>query len=54
MTLGLFLLRIVQIGLSPADLDDLEKGAVFDMFTEASNDGCDYAELATQDDFDRF
>lgn len=54
MTLALFLLRTVQIGLSFADLDVLEYGTVLDMLTESANDSCDYAELATQEDMDRF
>lgn len=54
MTLGLFLLRVVQMGLSIADLDGLEYGTVIDMMTESSNDGEDYKYLPTQEDFDAF
>lgn len=54
MTLGLFLLRAAQIGLSMADLDGLEYGTVVDMMTEAGNDSCDYTPVATQEDFDRW
>lgn len=54
MTLGLFLLRTAQLGLSMADLDVLEAGTVTDMMAEAVNDGCEYSDIATQDDFDRF
>ena len=54
MTLGLFLLRCVQIGLNMDDLDALEMGTVMDMMTEANNDDCEYRQLATQEDFDRF
>ena len=54
MTLGLFLLRCVQMGLSIEDLDWLETGTVMDMMVEASNDGCEYVPLASQEDFDRF
>ena len=54
MTLGLFLLRAAQLGLSMADLDGLEAGIVVDMMTEAANDGCEYRQVATQEDFDRF
>jgi len=54
MTTALFLLRAFQLGLSMADLDCLEYGAVVDMMTEAGNDGCEYQEIATQEDFDRF
>jgi hypothetical protein len=54
MNLALFLLRAVQIGLRLEDLDCLEYGTVFDMITESANDGCEYREVATQEDFDRF
>lgn len=54
MTTGLFLLRAFQIGLTMADLDSLEYGTVIDMMIEAGNDGCEYRQVATQDDFDRF
>lgn len=54
MSLGLFLLRAAQIGLSLADLDGLEMGTVVDMMTEASNDGEEYEFVATQEDYDRF
>lgn len=54
MTTGVFLLRAVQMGLSMDDLDSLEYGTVVDMMIESGNDDCNYAELASQDDFDRF
>ena len=54
MTTPLFLLRCVQLGLSMADLDMLSIGPINDMYAENRNDDCKYAELATQEDFDRF
>lgn len=54
MTTPLFLLRCLQIGLSLRDLDLLTVGMVNDMFVERSNDECEYATLASQEDFDRF
>ena len=54
MTLALFLLRAIQIGLKLPDLDCLETGTVYDIITEASNDDCEYKQVATQEDFDRF
>lgn len=54
MTVGLFLLRAAQIGLSLDDLDGLEYGIVVDMLTENQNDECQYTALADQSDFDRF
>ena len=54
MTTALFLLRVYQIGLTMADLDDLEAGTVFDIMTEAVNDEYKYKQVASQSDFDRF
>lgn len=54
MTLGLFLLRAFQIGLSMDDLDTLEKGVILDMMVESANDECVYKILATQADMDKF
>lgn len=54
MTTALFLLRCTELGLSMADLDELDMGMVFDMFTEKSNDDVHYARVATQADFDKF
>jgi len=47
-------LRCVQIGIHIPDLDFLEIGDVLDMMTESGNDSHKYAQLATQEDFDRF
>lgn len=54
MTLGVFLLRAFQMGLTLNDLDSLEYGTIIDMMTESGNDFCEYKQLAGQDDFDRF
>lgn len=54
MTLGVFLLRAFQIGLTLSDLDGLEYGTIIDMMTESGNDSCEYKQIAGQDDFDRF
>lgn len=54
MTTPLFLLRCVQLGISIRDLDLLTIGMVNDMYAESNNDNCEYAQLATQEDFDRF
>lgn len=54
MTTALFVLRAVQMGLTLADLDGLEYGAVVDMMIESGNDSCEYRQVAGQDDFDRF
>lgn len=54
MTTPLFLLRCVQLGLSMADLDLLSIGLINDMYAESRNDDCKYAQIATQENFDRF
>ena len=54
MTTPLFPLRCVQLGLSMADLELLSIGLINDMYAESRNDDCKYAQLATQEDFDRF
>lgn len=48
------MLRCIQVGLSLADLNTLSYGLVIDILTEAANDNCDYKQLASQADFDRF
>lgn len=54
MTTALFLLRAAQLGISMGDLELLTIGMVTDMLIEAGNDQCDYEQLPTQEDFDRF
>ena len=52
---AMYLLRCVQLGLSISDLELLEIGMVYDMLTEAENDGWDgWRQKATQADFDKF
>lgn len=54
MTTPLFLLRCVQLGISMADMELLSIGLINDMYSESRNDECKYAELATQEDMNRF
>ena len=54
MTTPLFLLRCVQLGISIRDLDLLTVGVIQDMFIEKENDDYDYAQVATQEQMDRF
>ena len=54
MTTPLFLLRCVQLGISIHELELLSIGMINDMYAESRNDECKYAQLATQQDFDRF
>ena len=37
-----------------ADLEELDLGMVYDIFTEKANDSCEWREVATQEDFNRF
>lgn len=53
-TTGLFMLRCFEMGLSINDLHYLDEGQVIDMIIERGNDNCEYADIATQKDFDRF
>ena len=53
-TTALFVLRCVELGLSPSDLCNLEYGFVTDLLVEKANDAEEYDYVATQDDFDRF
>lgn len=55
MTTALFLLRATQVGISISDLDLLTIGMMNDIYAEAVNDQeGEYAQIATQEDFDRF
>lgn len=54
MSTSLFHLRVVEIGLTMSDLDQLNYGDVVDIMTEKANDSFAYKELATQADFDMF
>lgn len=53
-TTALYALRCIQLGLSLADLDQLDYGMVMDVMTEANNDNEKYNYVATQEDMDRF
>ena len=48
------MLRCLQLGIRLPDLHRLEYGQVLDILVESGNDGCEYKQLATQEDFDRF
>lgn len=55
MTTALYLLRCTELGLSMRDLELLEMGTVYDMFTEKANDDWDgWKTIASQSDFDKF
>lgn len=48
------MLRCIQVGLTLADLDVLDKGFVMDIMAENSNDDYKYQQKASQADFDKF
>ena len=48
------MLRYAQLGLTVADLDELDMGLITDMMIESSNDTYEYPLIATQKDFDKF
>lgn len=54
MTTALFMLRCYELNVPASDLDRLDVGAVYDMYTEKSNDDAEYCEIATQEDFNNF
>lgn len=53
MTAALFYLRAVELGLSWADLAEMEIGEVWDMLIEKNNDHAEYSYLATKDDINK-
>lgn len=55
MNVAVFMVRAKQMGLSLAEMDELEEGFITDMIIETGNDNYDgYREIATQSDFDNF
>lgn len=42
------------MGLSIAEMDELEEGFIMDMIIESGNDNYEYKEVANQSDFDKF
>jgi len=49
---AVFMLRAIQIGLSIADLEELDIGFVFDLMIESENDNYKYPYKAEQSDID--
>ncbi len=52
--MSVFVLRALQVGLTLSDLDFMEYGEVTSLLIERGNDDCEYQQVATQTDFDRF
>ena len=42
------------MGFSIPELSMLEEGQIYDILTESGNDGEEYDEIATQEDFDNW
>lgn len=53
-TVALFFNRAKDLGLTLAELDELEYGVVVDMMIEKQNDSEKWRQVATQEDFDKF
>lgn len=54
MNTATYYLRAKQVGLSVAELDEIEEGMVVDLIIESGNDSYKYKEVANQEDFDKF
>ena len=54
MNTALYVLRAKQMGLTLAEMEQLDEGFITDMIIESNNDSCEYKELADQSDFDKF
>lgn len=54
MNINIFLLRAFELGLSVADLEELNYGDVIDMLIESHNDTYEYPLAPTQADIDAF
>lgn len=54
MTILLFILQFIQLGLSITDLEFLSIGLINDMYSEHINDNCNYDTPAIQKDFVKF
>lgn len=48
------MLRCKEMGLTLAELNEIDFGLVLDMMTEKGNDDYQYPYKATQDDFNKF
>lgn len=53
-TLGIFMLRAAELGITVTDLGDYTLGEITDMIIEKANDYEEYPELADSKDIHRF
>ena len=54
MNTALYVLRAKQMGLTLAEMEQLDEGFITDMIIESNNDSCEYEVIADQSDFDKF
>ena len=54
MTTPLLLLRAVQLGVQISEMELLTIGTINDMYCEMQRDEESHAQIASQDDMDRF
>lgn len=54
MNTALYVLRAKQMGLTLDEMEQLDEGFITDMIIESNNDSCEYQQLASQEDFDKF
>lgn len=52
--IAIYMLRCVELGLTPELLDRITVGDVYDMMTEKGNDSEEYPFAANQDDINGF
>ena len=53
-TTGLFILRCIELGITPSQLPLFDMGEIMDLLIERGNDAENWCYVATQEDFDRF
>ena len=53
-TTALFMLRCLELGITPSQLAYYDYGDIMDLLIERGNDAEDWDYVATQEDFDRF
>ena len=52
MTLGVYNLRLAQLGIRGGELDELDEGDIYDMLAESANDREEWELAPTEDNVD--
>ena len=47
------MLRCLELGIRPSDLEYFDEGDIKDLLVERENDSAEYDVIATQEDFDK-